>query len=519
METIHALADNQDRHYTRVKLDAYHWFSRITTFVDKDHGAYLDFCRELRDAVFVLNEDDKKRVDEFLKQSDRCFDNEMDENPKWVLKFVRRVIPNPSSLCERLDLVYDKFKDAFDSTTKDYLFQSNFVGVWTKAMMHARNGCLSDPPGIPLYHAIKKLKNGLTQWRCVRGTNSNEGSVHQKLRSSFGAYNAGPKLTLCMLLDFAARLNMKAAVRNMRHHDYGHFDPWLLDEITKVREAIDDQMEYADWIPTYQIQLSPLPMFVIGPIFEDGRYPEFDVEFAKGMRPSMKFLASKMNLKVPLAPIHTKDEMKLYKSLSNDPLSMLANFNAHADGKTIFFKTQALLDKHRKSRTSAINRYATRRENDLTVKQQPTVIPEFSAPFLAPVIHVVPTQIQVPTASLEVESTVVPTVIEGQTASSQEEYTFQYLNDLVNEHIEPDVNDFNEGDVSYNFGDSVFDFETSDVVFASLRDTAWQEELEERHRNGQGASGSGGVNSIRETRTQFLEVLNDGDVNQESSAE
>ena len=82
--------------------------------MDKDHGAYLVFCRELRDAVFVLNEDDKKRVDEFLKQSDRCFDNEMDENPKWVLKFVRRVIPNPSSLCERLDLVYDKFKDAFD---------------------------------------------------------------------------------------------------------------------------------------------------------------------------------------------------------------------------------------------------------------------------------------------------------------------------------------------------------------------------------------------------------------------
>ena len=65
-------------------------------------------------------------------------------------------------------------------------------------MVHVRRGCLSDPPDVQLYYRIPEKDAGsgaLPAFRCVRGTNSNEGTVHQKLLPTFGAMNAGLELT------------------------------------------------------------------------------------------------------------------------------------------------------------------------------------------------------------------------------------------------------------------------------------------------------------------------------------
>lgn len=39
---------------------------------------------------------------------------------------------------------------------------------------HIEAGCLSDPEGVAMYYAVGKTKDGLIDYRCVRGTNDVE---------------------------------------------------------------------------------------------------------------------------------------------------------------------------------------------------------------------------------------------------------------------------------------------------------------------------------------------------------
>jgi hypothetical protein len=48
-------------------------------------------------------------------------------------------------------------------------------------LKHIRRNCLSGIPLTSYYTPINKDRDGLTRWRCHRGTSANEG-LHQKLR-------------------------------------------------------------------------------------------------------------------------------------------------------------------------------------------------------------------------------------------------------------------------------------------------------------------------------------------------
>eukprot|EP00158_Paraphelidium_tribonemae_P006070 Partr_v1_DN27656_c2_g1_i3_m64859 len=243
-----------------------------------------------------------------------------------------------------------------------------------RAMIHVRKGCLSDPPGVELYAEVER-RNGLTQYRSFRGTNSNEGTVHKDLRSKFGSNNSGPRLTYCILLDFAARLNMKAVVRNKGGADHGHQDPWLLDEIADLYELLErDTM--SEWLSTTKIDLATNPPFLImGPIFEAGKYPSFDSSAAASFTPSLRFVAEKLNLRIPVMSIHTKEEMALFKKLEaeygRDFIKMVDKWNSLADGIFIFSKTKYLLERHVKVRDRAINRESSLQQNDVNVEHMP----------------------------------------------------------------------------------------------------------------------------------------------------
>ena len=162
-------------------------------------------------------------------------------------------------------MVFEKYRDAIDTRTGFPLYTAEMDGIIEKAMIHVSKGCLSDPPGIDLYAEVER-RNGLTQYRSYRGTNSNEGTIHKDLRSKFGSNNSGPRLTYCILTDFCARLNMKAVVRNKGAKDYGHQDPWILDELADVHENLDSDT-MADWLSTSKIDMETNPpFFVMGPI-------------------------------------------------------------------------------------------------------------------------------------------------------------------------------------------------------------------------------------------------------------
>jgi hypothetical protein len=71
----------------------------------------------------------------------------------------------------------------------------------------AELGFLSDPPGIPLYYKMGIDRDGLTIYRCIRGTNSVEGGVHMVVRRVFGSLQASPELAECILLNWILRHN------------------------------------------------------------------------------------------------------------------------------------------------------------------------------------------------------------------------------------------------------------------------------------------------------------------------
>ena len=85
-----------------------------------------------------------------------------------------------------------------------------------------------------------KDKFCLTLYRCVRGTNSLQGGVHQNLIRKFGSFGAGPELANAMLTEYRLRHNIDEGTVNRcsRQHN-GHYDPWLVQHIDLLREKLE----------------------------------------------------------------------------------------------------------------------------------------------------------------------------------------------------------------------------------------------------------------------------------------
>ena len=277
VDTQEDYEEEQNQVFTRVKLDPMHWITRVTSSLDSGHSAYFDYCRVLRDAVFILDDGDKQRVADFLQNIGETFEQRFSDDPEWVLRYVRRTIPQPSVLEERICAANCQFENVLDPKTQMPLFPKGFSKIMDNALVHVRIGCLSDPSDVQLYYELpQKDPTALPAFRCIRGTTSNEGTVHQKLIPAFGAQNAGPPLAYRMLLDFVTRLNMKAAIRNKGEYNHGHFDPWLLDELAKVMADFDES-QLAGWLPTSAIRHVESFPFLFTPFHETaGKFEPFD---------------------------------------------------------------------------------------------------------------------------------------------------------------------------------------------------------------------------------------------------
>jgi hypothetical protein len=81
-----------------------------------------------------------------------------------------------------------------------------------------RLGLVSDPPDIPLYVELGKDKEGLTLYRCCRGTNSVEGGVHHNLRARFRPFGASPRLAGALLKDYVLHHNLVVSRQLFIYH-------------------------------------------------------------------------------------------------------------------------------------------------------------------------------------------------------------------------------------------------------------------------------------------------------------
>ncbi|CAM9437289.1 unnamed protein product, partial [Hapterophycus canaliculatus] len=84
-----------------------------------------------------------------------------------------------------------------------------------------------------MYYAIGKTKDGLRNYRCVRGTNDGH---HRFLRTLPACYRASPKLAHSVLLEFNLRWNVKMMVKNRGFPESlgGHYNQYLVEIIQRT---------------------------------------------------------------------------------------------------------------------------------------------------------------------------------------------------------------------------------------------------------------------------------------------
>jgi hypothetical protein len=164
---------------SRVLGDIYHLMAMFKISIH--HGIRRPFSRALRDALFLVDPDDKAAVAHVLAGKSITFDQMVLWNSDWVWKRVKRVVPPPEVLLPRVTQVFKVYGPLQDATTGLPLFNE---ASWDKArniLENIRMGYYSDPPNISLYIVQGRDSEGLTLYNCLRGTNNVEGSVHRNI--------------------------------------------------------------------------------------------------------------------------------------------------------------------------------------------------------------------------------------------------------------------------------------------------------------------------------------------------
>ena len=177
-----------------VRQDPIHVMWRITRPIPEQHFKKKEFMCALRDAIFIVNDQDKENVEQYLNEIGLKYEDKFKKDPKWILQRVQRKIPMPHLLIQRLESLKKKYsaKDYYDPKYGP-LFNKNVIDAFQTMLKHAEKGCLSDPKRICIYYNIGKDRNGLQLYRCTRGTNEVE-CVHQKLEMKVGSWSASPEL-------------------------------------------------------------------------------------------------------------------------------------------------------------------------------------------------------------------------------------------------------------------------------------------------------------------------------------
>ncbi|CEP14914.1 hypothetical protein [Parasitella parasitica] len=163
-----AATGNVEKANTKVVKDIFHLMDMIKPY--KKHSLYKSFTRKFSESLFTIDEDDKSKIIE----------------------------------------AFAKAKIADHQFPHDW--ESKMKKSWEQAasvLKIVQLGHASDPPDVQLYYRTgKKDKYGLTLYRCIRGTNSLEGGVHQNLIRKFGSFGAGPELANAMLTEYRLRHNI-----------------------------------------------------------------------------------------------------------------------------------------------------------------------------------------------------------------------------------------------------------------------------------------------------------------------
>ncbi|KAI8371102.1 hypothetical protein BD560DRAFT_446758 [Blakeslea trispora] len=175
------------------------------------HGMAKDFKRRFRDCLFAVNQEDKRKVEEYLTSI----------GSDWDMHLVNN-----------LDLVWERDRES--------LFNKESLAASKRMMDQIKTGYVSDVvDGPPLYTEKGLDKNGLMRYSCSRGTSSVAGSCHFNIIRKFSSFNAGLRLTNTALSDYRLYHNINMGSKNrygLTHKS--HYSPWLAQSIDILRSKV-----------------------------------------------------------------------------------------------------------------------------------------------------------------------------------------------------------------------------------------------------------------------------------------
>lgn len=193
---------------TRVLDDAFHFMDRQLRTLSKKHTAFRAFAHDFAEAIFIRDRHDETAVRAILEGNGISWEYAKRAKAKALNRRVRRYIPERNILVNRLKTLFDGYKNIICTESGGRKFFGKDALEMSEHLLDtAKQGFLSDPPGIPLYYIMGVDRDGLTLYRTIRGTNSVEGGVHMTIRRVFGSLQASPELAESILLNWILRRN------------------------------------------------------------------------------------------------------------------------------------------------------------------------------------------------------------------------------------------------------------------------------------------------------------------------
>lgn len=183
---------------TRILQDVFHALARPQ--VPKNHAAYWFYINETIDAATVDDKDDRSRVDAYLRgRGINDIERFRRFNRDWFNRRVRRTFLRCELMAPALAQVYSFAQNLVDKKTGLKFFDVKARDAAQRVVDLASQGYLSDPPGVALYKETGVDANGLSLYRCSRGTNNVESFFTQIFRR-YGSLHSGMELTFAALL-------------------------------------------------------------------------------------------------------------------------------------------------------------------------------------------------------------------------------------------------------------------------------------------------------------------------------
>lgn len=362
-----------DEAVCRILADTFHLMCRIRAA--KDWPLLGDFAIAFADAIFKYEKADLDKIRAFAAKKNTTLDALLKKNRRWVLERCRRQIFEKDQLVANLRSLWEAWKNAKHPQTQQPVFDEKAHKAMANLIKLAEEGHVSDPNDVDLYQVSRAQdKDGLTVWRCIRGTNINE-CFHNKLSECLDLENCSIELADLLLQLFVDVYNQRAALRNIPGTiDHGHFDTGMIDKLNNLAEELTGAPLHPEHRNNTELYLQGEKVGVVRLYRED---PSADLPNVKG-KPwesytgDLKYLSDLTGSKIPPVPIHTKEEHELYSKLLDEALrkdqgaaatgkpafwtNMVEQWNKHVDGVNIFLKTSAHLKGQYEQTTKARTR-------------------------------------------------------------------------------------------------------------------------------------------------------------------